>query len=150
MVTRKDSSKQAIAKALLAQFNRAPRIKLKIKEPGRTGKPSLSVGFDYKQTVKELWDYGLGYQDIADYCGISRGKNVKAIISHNVIPSHPQGEALYALYRAVTGKGKPPLKPGQGLPEVDDILHKDIEARRDRQLEWRGRNKRYASATGTV
>ena len=72
--------------------------------------PYPPSGFDYAQTVREL--HGVMTLDqIAEYCGYETHVAVIKLLQ-GAVPSHPQGQALWVLYRAKFGH-KPPMTEEQ-------------------------------------
>lgn len=67
--------------------------------------PPIPVGFDYARSVLDLRQV-LTYETIAERMGYESKSSVSRILA-GVIPEHPQGEALWALYVETFGR-KPP------------------------------------------
>jgi hypothetical protein len=74
------------------------------------GSPRSNVGFDYAKACLDL-RARLTYGEIASGIGYASPAAINDIL-RGVIPAHPQGEALYALYLAVFER-KPPMTPEQ-------------------------------------
>lgn len=72
--------------------------------------PLVPVGFDYAKAMIEI-SRRLTYWQIAEYCGYEGKQSVLDVIQGH-IPSHPQGEAIWALYVELFGH-KPPHSPAQ-------------------------------------
>ena len=70
-------------------------------------RPAVPVGFDYSQAVLELRAV-VSYERIAEYCGYESKSAIGEIAKSGRIPTHPAGEALYALYVEIFAK-KPPM-----------------------------------------
>lgn len=70
----------------------------------------VPVGFDYARAILDLRNR-LTYEHIAEYCGYESKASIAAI-ADGAVPSHPSGEALYALYMEVFNK-KPPMSLSQ-------------------------------------
>lgn len=72
--------------------------------------PSLPVGFDYAKALLEIRRH-MTYEAIAAYIGYESVGSICNIIKGRV-PNHPQGEAIFTLYRELFGK-KPPMTVAQ-------------------------------------
>ena len=72
--------------------------------------PYPPSGFDYAQTVRELHGV-MTYEQMAEFCGYETYMGIVKIFQ-GAIPSHPQGQALWVLYRAKFGH-KPPMTEEQ-------------------------------------
>lgn len=82
------------------------------------GSPAVPVGFDYAEALKSIATQ-MTYVVIADYIGYESSSSVERVIA-GAIPPHPQGEAIWALFREIFGD-KPPTSSeqdvgGSGLP----------------------------------
>lgn len=87
---------------------------------------SDSCGFDYAAALLELRAV-MSYDKLAEACGYAARASISDIINRRVIPSHPQGEAIYGLYFAVFNR-KPPMTKAQ----ADGVL--DVFVRNSGQL----------------
>lgn len=74
------------------------------------------VGFNYVATVLELLRL-MTYEELAGYLGY-RSKGAISKILDGAIPSHVQGEALWALYHDTFGK-KPPMDVRQSGQQAE-------------------------------
>lgn len=72
--------------------------------------PSIPVGFDYSRAMLEIRGR-MTYEEIAAYLGYESVGSIGNIINGR-IPNHPQGEAIFTLYRKLFGK-KPPMTSAQ-------------------------------------
>ncbi len=82
------------------------------------GDPAVPVGFDYAAALMAIREQ-MSYAVIADYVGYESSSSVQRVID-GAIPPHPQGEAIWALYRELF-EDKPPISEeqtagGSGLP----------------------------------
>ena len=64
------------------------------------------VGFDYPQTIRKL-NQRFTYEQIARLIGYENKASIHMLLT-GTVPSHPHGEALWALY-VNTFTSKPPL-----------------------------------------
>lgn len=87
--------------------------------------PTIPVGFDYARAMLEIRKL-MTYEEIAACLGYENAQSVGNIINGR-IPNHPQGEALFVLYRELFGC-KPPMTEAQAKG-IDDF-HKRIRLRR--------------------
>ncbi len=76
--------------------------------------PAVPVGFDYAKALKEICPF-MSYQAIADYIGYASNSSIERVIN-GATPPHPQGEAIWALYREMF-EGKPPVSEHQAAGE---------------------------------
>lgn len=72
--------------------------------------PIVPVGFDYTAALKRIRTR-MSLAVIADYLGYESRAGVQRVINGSV-PSHPQGEAIWALYVELFNE-KPPHSPEQ-------------------------------------
>ena len=70
----------------------------------------IPTGFDYARAVLDLRGK-MSYEEIAYICGYEGPSSVFRVMN-GVIPSHPRGEAIWALYVRVF-KRKPPVSKEQ-------------------------------------
>lgn len=82
--------------------------------------PSVPVGFNYSLALLEILR-NQTYEEIAAYLGYESVGAIGKIIN-GAIPSHPVGEALFALYLDIFGK-KPPMSQAQALGVATSHLH---------------------------
>ncbi len=78
--------------------------------------PSIPVGFDYARAVLEIRKR-MTYEEIAACLGYEYASSVGNIVNGR-IPNHPQGEALFVLYRELFGC-KPPMTEAQAAGIAD-------------------------------
>lgn len=67
--------------------------------------PIVPVGFDYAAALLRIRGERT-YAQIAEYCGYDSPQAIGKVIN-GAIPAHPQGEAIWALYRELFDE-KPP------------------------------------------
>ncbi len=72
--------------------------------------PFVPVGFNYKAAIQRI-SAELSYAKIAEYLGYESKASVLNILNGSV-PAHPQGEAIWALYKEMFNE-RPPLTPQQ-------------------------------------
>ena len=72
--------------------------------------PSVPVGFDYAKALLEIRKKRT-YEQIAEYCGYETPSAISRVLTGSV-PSHPQGEAIWALHCELFGQ-KPPVSHEQ-------------------------------------
>ena len=85
-------------------------------------KPSSPVGFDYANAIRAL-ARKMTYEQIAKACGYDSRNSVYRVLN-GAIPSHPQGEALFVLYREAFGD-KPPMTQEQAAGEY--VTQSDLD-----------------------
>lgn len=76
------------------------------------GKPVVPVGFDYSAALKAI-STQMSYAVIADYVGYESSSSIERVIA-GAIPPHPQGEAIWALFREIF-RDKPPTTSEQDV-----------------------------------
>lgn len=76
--------------------------------------PHVPVGFDYAAAVEKLHSK-LSYAHIAEFCGYETAVSLLKV-SRGATPSHPQGEAIWVLYRNTFGQ-RPPVTEEQAIGE---------------------------------
>lgn len=81
--------------------------------------PGAPVGFNYSLAILHILKVRT-YQEVADFLGYESVGSIGNIINGRV-PNHPQGEAIFVLYRQLFGR-KPPMTNEQAAGEPD--LHK--------------------------
>jgi len=74
-------------------------------------KPWIPVGFDYAHALLRIRG-AQTYEQIAEFCGFACKQDIGKVINDGRIPSHPQGEAMWALYFQLFGE-KPPMSSDQ-------------------------------------
>ena len=72
--------------------------------------PKIPVGFDYALAMAEIRTK-LSFGKISDYLGYESRTSIYRVLD-GAIPPHPQGEAIWALYRELFGD-KPPVTKEQ-------------------------------------
>ncbi len=80
--------------------------------------PSIPVGFDYARAVLEIRKF-MTYEEIAAFLGYESVGSIGPLLKGR-IPNHPQGEAIYTLYRELFGK-KPPMTQAQAIGAPSNI-----------------------------
>ncbi len=80
--------------------------------------PFAPVGYDYAETVRQL-NKTLTYEQIAEFCGYESRNAIYKILKGG-LPAHPQGEALWVLYRKVYGR-KPPQTQDQVVGQFSPV-----------------------------
>lgn len=70
-------------------------------------KPWIPVGFDYSRALLRIRGQQT-YEQVAEFCGFAGKSVVSKIVNDGHIPTHPQGEAIWALYVQLFGE-KPPM-----------------------------------------
>lgn len=75
--------------------------------------PPIPVGFDYAHALLDL-RHVMTYEQIAERLGYQSKGSISEIINRKVLPDHPRGEALYALYLERFGR-KPPMSQDQAV-----------------------------------
>lgn len=80
--------------------------------------PAVPVGFDYARALLEIKKYRT-HEEIAAFVGYESIGSISNILNGR-IPNHPQGEAIFTLYREIFGK-KPPMTSEQSNGVRADI-----------------------------
>ena len=80
--------------------------------------PVVPVGFDYSKALLEVREF-MTYDEIAEYLGYGSKASILQII-RGTLPAHPQGEAIWVLYRSLFAR-KPPLTDAQRVGEPEKI-----------------------------
>lgn len=79
--------------------------------------PLIPVGFDYARAILDI-RREMTYEQIAEVIGLPDKQSVSRIVA-GTIPHHPQGEAIWALYRELFNTNPPmPEANAKGVSEV--------------------------------
>lgn len=80
--------------------------------------PIVPVGFDYIQALLHIRNHRT-YEEIAEFIGYD-SKNSIARLLNGTVPAHPQGEAIFVLYRMIFGD-KPPMNSQQKVGQFEQV-----------------------------
>lgn len=70
--------------------------------------PTIPVGFDYALALLRIREH-MTYEQIAEVCGFSDKQSIGRVVNEGLIPNHPQGEAIFAVYVELFQQ-KPPMQ----------------------------------------